>query len=74
MSFVCLYIFIYIIHTSLCRTEMQNDCYQRNNPEHHYLYIQLKRISRENITCLQKIFLYEKYADADIHLIYIKKH
>lgn len=31
-------------------------------------------MSRENITCLQKIFLYEKYADADVHLIYIKKH
>lgn len=46
------------IHTCLCRTKMQNNCYQRNNPEHHYLYVQLEGMSRKNITCLNKKFVY----------------
>lgn len=66
---------LYEIHTSLCRTEMQNNCYQRNNPEHHHLYIQLERTSRKNITCLNKKFVHiRNMLLAGIHLMYTKPH
>lgn len=70
------FFFIYQVHTGLRGTEMQNDCYQGDKPDHHHLHL----LAWNNVEKMYHMFeeenssTHERYNNGGIHLIYIKQH